>query len=201
MSLIGQIAEYRKNEFNQFKEHYRNLENGQAPHTLLITCSDSRLMPEEFSRAKAGELFVIRNAGNLVPAYNEATPTNEGVTLEYGVTALGVKNIVVCGHASCGAMKGLLALEELDSVPIVQKALTNYRRDHEDEIARCETLDETIAWNVRVQLKALLTYPFISKGLKNGTLDLYGMVYDFVGANVSGQYKVTAQGEVVDEVE
>lgn len=189
------IAEFKSGAFKNSEAHYQTLKDGQKPHTFLITCADSRLCPQEMTQTQAGEIFVIRNAGNLVPAHDSANPTNEGLTLEYGISVLGIPEIVVCGHASCGAMGGLADTEKLTSLPIVYKALENMRQAHASEIEG-KNLNELIDWNVGTQMKNLYSYPFVKDGLKNGTLKVFGMVYDFVNAEVTYKAELNEAGEV-----
>ena len=127
-TVLDRIDTFKKQKFDHLKDHYLSLKNGQQPHTLFITCSDSRLCPQEFTQSKAGELFIIRNAGNMLPAYNPDCPSNEGLTLEYGVISLKVKEVIVCGHSSCGAMDGLQNIQRLSPMPLAHKALSLYRR-------------------------------------------------------------------------
>lgn len=194
--LLNRISEYKNNKFNDLREHYAGLASSQAPHTLLVTCSDSRLSPQEFGVAQSGELFIVRNAGNLIPAPNLGSPSNEALTIEYGICALGIKELVVCGHKSCGAMAGLMNTEGLSSVPLVQKGLENYKACHEEEVGSCGDLDSLISWNVTQQLKTLMTYDFIKDRVLKGELKLVGMVYDFVNADVTYNVEVNTKGEI-----
>lgn len=182
--LYPRVLEYSQGEFEKQRNHYQKLAEGQAPKTLLVTCSDSRLCPQEFSQTNAGELFVIRNAGNLVPAYDEKQATNEGLTLEYGVKVLKVKEIVVSGHVSCGAMQALMQPEQLKDLPLVQQKLTVYKQSNEDYFSKKPELPEVIEWNVKKQIENLLTYPFVKQAVDAGELFLWGWVYDFVNGKV-----------------
>ncbi len=190
-----QIQTYKSNQFQELADHYSTLSDGQKPHTLLITCADSRLCPQEITQSQAGEIFVIRNAGNLIPPYDPNNPSNEGVTLEYGVSVLQIPEIVVCGHVSCGAMGALADLDGVTSLSIVHKALTGYSKVHADAI-QGKDLDQLIAWNVDTQLKSLFSYPFVQDAIKEGTLKVSGMVYDFVKGGVIYRSEVDANGEV-----
>src|SRR5208282_611184 len=89
---------------------------GQAPFAMFIACSDSRVAPEIFTQREPGEIFVVRNAGNIIPSYG---PTAGGVSasIEYAVAALGIEDVVVCGHTDCGAMKAILRENKLDKMP------------------------------------------------------------------------------------
>jgi len=178
-SFSDKIKAYGQQTFSKHSGHYAKLAGGQSPQTLVITCSDSRLCPNEFSETTGGDLFIIRNAGNLMPAYNTENPSNEGLTLEYGVCALGIKEVVVCGHKSCGAMGGLMDTAKLSALPLVQKGLENYKAQHAEDVAAIDDLDELIAWNVKTQLQTIAAYPFVKERLESGELTVQGLVYDF----------------------
>jgi carbonic anhydrase len=165
------------------RELLERLSRGQKPHTLFIGCSDSRVAPELFTQTEPGELFVIRNAGNIVPPY---TQPSGGVTagIEFAVAALGVRHIVVCGHSDCGAMKGLLHPERLTAMPAVASWLQQAEATRQVVQETCPGLDETqtiralTRRNVLVQLHNIRTHPSVAAGLAVGKLHLYGYVYD-----------------------
>src|SRR5690349_5188813 len=119
--LVWGIVEFREQQLPQYVEHFRNLADGQSPDTLFITCADSRVVPNLLVSTDPGELFTMRNLGNLVPpATAEGLSTgdlSEASAIEYAVQVLRVANIVVCGHSGCGAMKAVLAPSELDDAP------------------------------------------------------------------------------------
>src|SRR3954470_2433402 len=110
--LIKGVDKFRQKVFGTQEELFRELGKGQSPLALFITCSDSRIDPNLLTQTEPGELFVLRNAGNIVPPHGTA-PGGEAATIEFAVLQLGIKAIVVCGHSRCGAMKGLLAPEAL----------------------------------------------------------------------------------------
>lgn len=198
MSLISdRIHKFKNSDFKTVEEKYKSLAQSQKPHSLLITCSDSRLCPHEFSQAGAGELFIIRNAGNLIPRHNAEKPSNEALTVEYGVVALGIKEVVVCCHRSCGAMTAVKNPEGLDALPLVKKALIHYKNENANEVEACESLDQLIEWNVRNQLSSLLSYDFISSRVKSEEIFLSGIVYDFVNAEVTYETNVQKNGEML----
>jgi len=117
--LIKGIREFKKSFYCTHLDLYEELAQGQHPRALIVCCSDSRVGPELLTNAEPGEIFVIRNAGNIIPPYG-ATNGGEGASIEYAVEALGIRNIVVCGHSHCGAMKGLLKLNTLEEkMPLV----------------------------------------------------------------------------------
>lgn len=193
--FLDRIKDYQKTTFPEKKAHYASLADGQTPHTFLITCADSRLCPQEISKTQAGEIFVIRNAGNLIPAYDIDNPTNEALTLEYGVSVLGIPEIVVCGHTSCGAMAGLKDIDQVAPLPLVYKALSQYKVTHSEDIVG-KDLDSLIQWNVGQQLRNLFSYPFVQKGLKDGSLKVSGMVYDFVNGASKYSCELATDGKV-----
>ncbi|ADV81582.1 carbonic anhydrase [Terriglobus saanensis] len=157
----------------------------QKPHTLLITCADSRIDPEAITSSVPGEMFVTRNVGNMVPAYGEMLGGVSAV-IEYAVEALGVQHAVVCGHSDCGAMKGLLgSASDLERMPTVKSWLRNaaaalmVTQGLAGENASPKTLLHSLTeQNVLLQLNHLRTHPSIAGGLAKGTLTVSGWVYD-----------------------
>ncbi len=79
----------------------------QAPFAVFVACSDSRVVPEVLTQREPGEIFVVRNAGNIIPSYGPAAG-GVSASIEYAVAALGIEDLVVCGHTDCGAMKAIL---------------------------------------------------------------------------------------------
>src|SRR3954470_19210041 len=105
--LIKGVDKFRQKVFGTQEELFRELGKGQKPLALFITCSDSRIDPNLLTQTEPGELFVLRNAGNLVPPHG-APPNGEEATVEYAVAHLKVRDVILCGHARCGAVQGLL---------------------------------------------------------------------------------------------
>jgi carbonic anhydrase len=180
--LVRGIHQFQTAHFKEHEELFARLSQGQQPETLLITCSDSRIAPNLLLQTQPGDLFVLRNAGNLVPPYG-ASSGGEGATIEYAVAALGVKHVVVMGHSHCGAMKGLLRPDDLKPLPLVAAWLKHAeatRRIVEENYSDCEgeaLLNATIKENVLMQLENLRTYPAVAARLTRGDLALHGWVY------------------------
>ncbi|MBD2440830.1 carbonic anhydrase [Nostoc sp. FACHB-110] len=180
------IAGLHKFQTNYFKEHrnlFEHLGHEQHPRALFITCSDSRIDPNLLTQTEPGELFIIRNAGNIIPPYG-ATNGGEGAAVEYAVQALDIKQIIICGHSNCGAMKGLLQLGKLaDEMPLVYdwlkhaEATRRLIRDNYQGYEGEDLLNATIEENVMTQLENLRTYPIIHSKLHKGEIKLYGWVY------------------------
>ena len=140
-------------------------------------------MPEMFTQAEPGEIFVIRNAGNIVPPFTRQ-PGGVTATIEFAVVALGVRHVIVCGHTDCGAMKGLLHPENLGAMPTVASWLMQADATRRLVRENYETADEgqlvtaMIHENVLMQLKNLETHPSVASRLARGDLSLYGWIYD-----------------------
>lgn len=181
-NLIRGLHDFQANVFGARRAFYENLARGQRPDALFITCSDSRINPNLLTQADPGELFILRNAGNIVPPYG-AVVGGEAATIEFGAAALGVKDVIVCGHSQCGAMKGLLEPESLDDLPAVRAFLGHAeatRRIVRENYAGLEgeaLLTATVEENVLVQLENLRTHPAIAARLARGDLNLHAWVY------------------------
>lgn len=187
--LIAGYSRFRKEILPRRRPLFQQLAHGQKPCALLITCSDSRVVPDLITQSDPGDLFICRNAGNIVPPYGEM---HGGVsaTIEYAVLALGVENIIVCGHSDCGAMKGVMHPDKLRDMPTVQTWLRHAdaaRRVVEesyppmDEATRLRALTEE---NVVSQLDHLRTHPSVAARLARGRLNLYGWVFDIYQAEL-----------------
>lgn len=183
---------------NKFKQSYvashydllEQLSHGQKPRVLFICCSDSRVDPALITQTDIGELFVIRNAGNIIPPYGAANG-GEGGTVEYALQGLDIRQIIVCGHSHCGAMKGLLKLNKLQAdMPLVYdwlKHAESTRRLVHDTYPHCqgeELVETLVAENVLVQIDNLKTYPVVRSRLHQGKLKIYGWIYNIENGEV-----------------
>ena len=121
--IANGIVRFKREVYEQKKELFDQLAKGQHPEALFITCSDSRIDPNLLVQTEPGELFIIRNAGNIVPPHNNFTG---GVTasIEYAVAVLNIKHIIICGHSSCGAMLGVLNPQSVEALPHVSQWLS-----------------------------------------------------------------------------
>jgi len=169
--LLKGLHKFQSSYFPANQEIFEQLAEGQKPRVLFITCSDSRIVPHLITQSGVGELFVIRNAGNLVPPFGAANG-GEGAAIEYAIHVLGIEQVIICGHSNCGAMKGLLKLEKLRTeMPLVyewlQHAESTRRLIQENyaDIKGEELLAITMAENVVTQIENLKTYPVIRSKL------------------------------------
>ncbi len=187
--VISGVVKFKTSPYQERKALFDELANGQSPEVLFTTCADSRVDPNLVTQSEPGELFIIRNAGNIVPPHAKAAG---GVTasIEFAVAALGVKHIVVCGHSDCGAMKGALNPAGLHDLPHVQEWLDNSRAAVEVVKAKhgqatLEELEDITEENVLLQLQHLRTHPAVAGKISKGDVDLHGWVYDIEHGTVN----------------
>lgn len=190
--LIGRVFRFEKTIFPASSELFGKLiAHGQSPKALMISCADSRVVPEQIMQAEPGDLFVCRNAGNIVPPY---ATQNGGVTstVEFGVMALGVTDIIVCGHSDCGAMKALSDPTGLEKMPNVA-AWLKHGAAAEHVVSHChpdlkgKERERAISLeNIITQLAHLRTHPSVAAGIAKGTITLHGWFVDIHAGQVLG---------------
>lgn len=178
-------------------EYQRIATTPQTPHTLVIACADSRVDVESITSSGPGEVFITRNIGNMVPPYGEMLGGVSAV-IEYAVSALKVRHIMVCGHSDCGAMKALLNPDSTAAMPTVRSWLTNGQAalrvaetahtGEEQPGARLSRLTEE---NVLMQMVHLKTHPSVAGALARGEVKLSGWVYE-IG---TGVVRIVEDGE------
>ena len=183
--LFKGYMKFRQEDFAGHRELFQQLGRSHAPHTLFIGCSDSRVVPNLITNTHPGELFIIRNIANIVPPYRkteEYVATTSAV--EYAVQALKVDSIVVCGHSNCGGCAAMnLSASELEHLPHVRKWLdvSSEVRGRVDRLMTGDSPEErewlTEQVNILVQMRNLLTYPYIKERFERGTLNIYGWHY------------------------
>ena len=187
--LADGIRRFQTGNFLELRELFERLATGQAPDTLFITCSDSRVDPNLLTGSKPGELFIIRNAGNIVPPHNAANG-GEAATIEYAVIALGVKDIIICGHSKCGAMYAINHPDTLSELPNLSAWLSHAETTRRIVQKNYKDLDEhdlllaTVEENVLVQLENLRNHPAVASRLTQGNLELHAWVYKFESGEV-----------------
>lgn len=190
--VISGVAKFQKEVFPNKKAAFQKLANGQNPEVLFITCADSRIDPNLVTQTEPGDLFICRNAGNVVPPHSNQTG---GMTasIEFAVAALGVSHIVVCGHSDCGAMKGAINTEALSALPHVKEWLGHCRVATEVVKERCgcselnaqDHLQLVTEENVVQQMQHLRTHPAVAAKIATGHVKLHGWFYNIETAAVT----------------
>jgi carbonic anhydrase len=188
--ILRGIHQFNNSVFSSQEELFAKLSHGQQPQVLFITCSDSRVNPNLVTQSDPGELFIVRNIGNIVPNYTLAGSAEAGA-IEYAVDVLKVTDIVVCGHSHCGAVKALLGFSgNLETLPAVKAwlihaaavkrtVLETYQKLSEDEV-----INIGIQENVLFQLENLRTHPSVASKLARNELKLHGWVYKFESGQI-----------------
>lgn len=202
--LAQGVHKFQREVFGSHRALFAKLADGQKPHTLFITCSDSRINPNLLTQTAPGEIFILRNAGNIVPSWG-APVGGEAATIEYAVSALDVEHIVVSGHSGCGAIKAVLDPDSTNSMPAVRQWLGHAettRRIVEENYAGLpmeELISIATQENVLAQLENLRTHPSVAARLAKGKLALHGWVYKIVTGEVfaydpeEGQFRPLAE--------
>ena len=192
--LIAGVHKFRNEEFGNYRKLFRQLsQEGQNPHTLFITCSDSRVLAELITHSQPGDLFVVKNIGNIVPPAGARGDTNStAAAIEFAVEKLRVADIVICGHSQCGAIAALLGDAPVeDSLPhlrdwlkLASPVVETLRKDYahlSDSMARWTAAAEE---NVLFGLDNLHSYPCVQERLMDGTLRLHGWFFKIATAEL-----------------
>ena len=178
--LLGNLR-FRESDFTPNIDYYKELAGSQHPETLWIACSDSRLQSGHITQARAGELFIQRNIGNIVPVHD----WNFATVLEYAVVHLKVKDVVICGHSNCGAIRAL----DKESTDAYIPLWLNNAREAKERVDRKIKPPETVLEkeerykmieqeNVRLQIEHLYTYPLLKKAVHENQVEVHGLYYD-----------------------
>lgn len=183
--LVEGLHRFQSELFGSHRELFERLAKEQRPEVLFITCSDSRISPNLITQTVPGDLFILRNAGNIIPPHG-ASNGGEAATIEFAVAGLGVSHVVVCGHSHCGAVKALLNKpEDLTDLPALRgwlnhaEATRQIIRDNYRHLAGDALVTAAVEENVLVQIENLRTHPVVRSRLSRGKLQLYGWVYKF----------------------
>jgi carbonic anhydrase len=206
--LIEGIHKFRDEELGRYQELFHRLsEDGQNPHTLFITCSDSRVLAELITQSQPGDLFVVKNLGNIVPPAEVTGSTNStAAAIEFAVQTLGVSDVVVCGHSLCGAMIGLLKgvgqemphlTEWLEVAQPVRTLIESKYKSLSEPIERSTAAAQE---NVLFALENLHTYPIVQERLKKGTLRLHGWFFEIATAQMFAYDRVAEQFLLIENL-
>ncbi len=190
--LVAGYRKFHKDVFPVRKDEFHRLAESQSPNFLFITCSDSRVVPDLIFQTDPGDLFICRNAGNVVPPAGERAGGGVSATIEYAVKVLRVRHIIVCGHSDCGAVRATMEPQKLRQLPLVEGWLRLVEKaqwiagditpasgeDHDKEIRR------RVCANIVGQLANLRTQSAVAEGLSNKTLEVHGWYYDIFSGSV-----------------
>jgi carbonic anhydrase len=196
--LVDGLHKFRSEVFNSHQELFQPLVEGQRPEVLFITCSDSRIAPNLLTQTNPGELFILRNAGNIIPPYGMGMG-GAAATVEFAVLALDVRHIIVCGHTNCGAISALLDPSVLKDAPAMRDWLVHAeatRRvvvENYPHITGPELLTVTVQENVLTQIEHLRTHPAVRSRVARGKLSLHAWVYKLETGEVFQYDSVQAQ--------
>ncbi|NYD88845.1 carbonic anhydrase [Sphingomonas melonis] len=203
--LLGRVVSFGKTVFHGQHALYSTLSQGQSPKALMISCADSRIVPEHIMQAQPGDLFVCRNAGNIVPPFALQTG-GVSATVEYAVAVLGVNDIIVCGHSDCGAMKGLAGdPAALAAIPTVANWLKHGAAARQivdqtyPDLTDAERIRALSLENVVAQLAHLRTHPSVAAGIAQGKIALHGWFVDIHDGTVLALDGTTGRFRPLDE--
>jgi carbonic anhydrase len=216
--LVKGIVEFRRHELAKFKDTFARLANGQHPDTLFITCSDSRVAPNWFASTDPGDLFVVRNVGNLIPRCgadgHSTADESEAAAIEFAIMNLHIKDIIVCGHSDCGAMHAILGgREKVNSVtsnlkawlrhaePSLEKMPADRRAVVADKKANAETVNLLSQMNVLKQLENLYTYPLVRERVDAKHIQLHAWWFELGTGSIHAYEESLGKFVLIDEEE
>jgi len=206
--LISGIVEFRKNVQPEYREKFSKLALGQNPDTLFIACSDSRVVPNVFASTDPGDLFVVRNVGNLIPTCDidghSLADESEAAAIEFAVMNLNVSQIIVCGHSECGAMNAILT----GRGKVAPTNLRSWLRHGEAAKTHLSLIGENLSplnflsqQNVLLQLDHLRTYPAVKEKIEQNLLKIHGWWFDLKTANIYAYEEPENKFILIDEEE
>ncbi|HEX5749967.1 MAG TPA: carbonic anhydrase [Archangium sp.] len=209
--LVQGLLDFQRHSLPAYRATFARLAHGQTPDCLFIACSDSRVVPNLFASTNPGDLFVMRNVGNMVPPSDamgmSLSDRSEAAALEFSLLTLPVKDIVVCGHSGCGAMKAILSGYNDQKTPnlsswldVGRPALAAFERGGKLG-AGLPPYDRLSQYSVLQQLEHLKTYPLVRERLAAGTLRLHGWWFDIGQARVHAYRPDVERFTPIDELE
>ncbi|EKE01375.1 MAG: hypothetical protein ACD_21C00149G0006 [uncultured bacterium] len=213
--LIKGIIDFRKNSRSEYRSKFSKLALQQSPDALFVACCDSRVVPNVFASSDPGDLFVLRNIGNLIPPCccssrcGHATDISVAATIEFSLLSLNVQDIIICGHSECGAMQTLIENDSKNTNLLpnlnawLEHAAPSYKRFKNTSLENsslppCDLLSRI---NVLQQLDHLKTYPSIMERLQKNSLRLHGWWFDLASADVYHYDQQTGEFVLIDETE
>jgi carbonic anhydrase len=205
--LIAGVHKFQQDELGKYRKLFRRLSRQeQDPHTLFITCSDSRVLAELITQSQPGDLFVVKNVGNIVPRADVPGRNSTAAAIEFAVSKLGVSDVVVCGHSQCGAMTALLdGLPDSPETPHLQEWIATAApvrelmdRHYQHLTDRNERITAASGENVLFALENLHTYPAVTARLSDGSLRLHGWFFEIATAKLFAYDSSTQQFQPIE---
>ncbi len=190
--ILEGVRQFRTEEYPRQRAMFEQLaRKQQKPKALFITCADSRVHPNLITMTEPGDLFLLRNAGTIIPP-NGQIGGGEAATIEYSVEVLGIQHIIICGHSQCGAMQALLANRALDELPAARAFFAHaestrrivQQKYRDKNLSPADLLMAATEENVLVQLSNLSTHPCVAARLAAREVSLYGWYYDIASGTV-----------------
>lgn len=198
--ILNGVVRFHENMANEMRPSFFKLvQDGQNPRALFITCADSRIIPNLVTDTEPGDLFVIRNIGNLIPSYTDilagGADTSVAAAVDYSITVLGIKNIIVCGHSDCGAMKAILKIANKTQVLPDEAPLKHWLRHVEQSVEQYQCApvlegeehkphDQLAQINAIIQMNRLRAYPEVQKRLETGEINIHALYLSIENAEV-----------------
>lgn len=208
--LIQGILEFRQKYHTHYLENFSHLALGQFPDTLFIACSDSRVVPNLFASTNPGDLFVVRNVGNMIPPFTISSSclgTAEAAAVEFSLNNLPISNIIVCGHSECAAMKAMVLGMDKITDPFLKTWLSNYDcplDGYKDELIFDHDMplhNRVSQINVLQQMAHIKEYPAVKKKIQEGHLQVHGWYFDIGRGDVYGYEDEFKKFVLIDEIE
>ena len=205
--LEAGVHQFQANYFARNKRLFEKLSEGQRPEVLFITCCDSRVVPNLITSASPGDLFIVRNVGNIVPSVGRGVLGGVSAAIQYAIEVLEIGHVIVCGHTQCGAIDAILHPERVQHLPFVKRWLAESARipqlieERYGHLTGEERVTAAIEENVLVQLENLRSFDFVARRLDAGTLTMAGWVFSIAKGQVfdydvqSGQFMAIGSPE------
>jgi len=207
--LIAGIVDFRRNTQESYREAFGKLATGQFPDSLFIACSDSRVVPNTFASTDPGDLFVVRNVGNLVPPCDlhgvSTSDESEAAAIEFAIQNLSVKNIIVCGHSECGAMGALIRGRRNVKLPNLRSWLRHgdlaldLLKGGKAPDASLSEANQLSQLNTLLQIENIKSYPLVQKRIEEGTLAVHAWWFDIGKADVYAYLEPENKFFIIDE--
>lgn len=198
--LLGGILDFRKTKRKEYAELFSQLSGFQSPDTLLIACSDSRVVPNLFASTDPGDMFVLRNVGNIVPEYGTFRGS-VGAAVEFAVNQLQVKDVIVCGHSNCGAVAAVMDDLKFEGDLAAWLSIGAEMKQVKPPKGEWSRLDLASQANALLQIRRLRSYPAIENAVKERGLRLHAWWFNITQAEVLRYDEERSQFIVLDEEE